>query len=189
MVELPSLYVHQETMRDDIRAALANHKRAILCAPPGTGKTRLAKWIMGSYANRDKRGDESGNAIFAVHRRGLVDNASNSFNEDPVLPHGIIMAGSETSPYERLQVASIDTKTRGIARVASTRLTGPMIWWSSMKRIRTSASYAPSLMHTTPSVKNLDCDKHTCWVYRRRHSTRSFTKSIVISSTDQHRNG
>ncbi len=110
MVELPSLYPHQETMRDDIRAALAKHKRAILCAPPGTGKTRLAKWIMGAYANREKRDGESGNAMFAVHRRGLVDNASNSFNEDPVLPHGLIMAGNETSPHEPIQVASIDTK-------------------------------------------------------------------------------
>jgi DNA repair protein RadD len=110
VVDLPSLYPHQETMRDDIRAALAKHKRAILCAPPGTGKTRLAKWIMGSYANREKREGESGNAIFAVHRRGLVDNASSSFNEDPVLPHGLIMAGNDTSPHESIQVASIDTK-------------------------------------------------------------------------------
>jgi superfamily II DNA or RNA helicase len=84
-------------MRDDTRAALAKHRRAILCAPPGTGKTRLAKWIMGAYANREKREGESGNAIFAVHRRGLVDNASSSFNEDPVLPHGLIMAGNDTS--------------------------------------------------------------------------------------------
>jgi len=110
VVELPSLYAHQETMRDDIRRALAKVRRAILCAPPGTGKTRLAKWILGSYSNREKRAGESGHAMFAVHRRGLVDNASNSFKEYPSLPHGVIMAGFDTDPEANIQVASIDTK-------------------------------------------------------------------------------
>ena len=110
VIDLPSLYSHQERMRDDIRDALAKHRRAILCAPPGTGKTRLAKWIMGSYALREKRENESGRAAFMVHRRGLVNNASDSFNESPELRHGLIMAGCETTPGLPLQVASIDSK-------------------------------------------------------------------------------
>ena len=109
-VELPSLWPHQETMRDDIRASLAKYRRSILCAPPGTGKTRLAKWILGAYVNKGKQEGQSGHAMFAVHRRGLVDNAEDSFRETPVLPHGIIMAGRETSPNANIQVASIDTK-------------------------------------------------------------------------------
>jgi len=108
-IQLPNLYDHQSTMRDDIRTALAKHRRVILCAPPGTGKTRLAKWIMGSFANREKRDGESGSAIFAVQRRGLVANASDSFSESPELPHGLIMAGCETSPGCGIQVGSIDT--------------------------------------------------------------------------------
>lgn len=109
VIELPSLYSHQETMRDEVRASLARHKRVVLCAPPGTGKTRLSKWILGSYANRPQLDDESGRALFAVHRRGLVDNASNSFGQGPTLPHGLVMSGRKTNLAETIQVASIDT--------------------------------------------------------------------------------
>lgn len=110
MVIIPELYPHQVAMRDDLRAAIAKHRRVILCAPPGTGKTRLAKAILGSFANRQKKDGESGHAMFAVHRRGLVDNASDSFSEPPELPHGVIMSGRETNGGCSIQVASIDTK-------------------------------------------------------------------------------
>lgn len=109
VIELPSLYAHQGDMRDRTRIAMSCDKRVILCAPPGTGKTRLAKWILASFANRPQMEGESGKALFAVHRRGLVDNASNSFREIPVLPHGLIMSGRKTNFSESVQVASIDT--------------------------------------------------------------------------------
>lgn len=109
-ITLPDLYPHQETMRDEVRTALGKYRRVILCAPPGTGKTRLAKNILGSFSNRTKKDGESGFALFAVHRRGLVDNASDSFTEYPQLRHGVIMSGRETSGGCDIQVASIDTK-------------------------------------------------------------------------------
>lgn len=109
LIQLPTLYPHQEEMRDAIRKSLFNHRRSILCAPPGTGKTRLAKWIMGSYANRPKSEGQSGFSLFVVHRRGLVDNASHSFGESPELPHGIIMSGRDTDFGHAVHVASIDT--------------------------------------------------------------------------------
>jgi len=109
MIELPELYTHQETMLNDVRTALSKHRRAILCAAPGTGKTRISKRILASYANRPQLEGESGRALFAVHRRGLVDNASNSFGEAPRLPHGVIMSKRKTNLTESVQVASIDT--------------------------------------------------------------------------------
>lgn len=96
-------------MRDNARKALYIHKRVVLCAPPGTGKTRTAKWVMTSFANRPQAEGESGRALFVVHRRGLVDNASNSFGELPALPHGVIMSQRKTKLDESVQVASIDT--------------------------------------------------------------------------------
>jgi len=109
MIELPSLYDHQSSLRDRTRPALAQHRRVILTAPPGSGKTRLAKWIMGASANRTPGDNQSGKSLFAVHKRGLVENASNSFAEEPELPHGVIMSGVDTAWGHRTQVGSIDT--------------------------------------------------------------------------------
>jgi superfamily II DNA or RNA helicase len=47
--------------------------------------------------------------LFTVHRRGLVDNAIDTFNRGPVLPHGVVMSGRDTDWSKRVQVASIDT--------------------------------------------------------------------------------
>ena len=109
MIELPSLYDHQVELRDRVRVSLLKNRRVILCANPGFGKTRCAKWILGAAANREVKPNQSGRALFCVHRRGLVDNAIDSFAEDPPVPHGTIMSGCETSYGSRVQVASIDT--------------------------------------------------------------------------------
>jgi len=109
MIQLPTLYPHQESLRDRTRAALAQHGRVILCAQTGVGKTRCAKWILGASLNRTPGERASGKSLFAVHRRGLVDNAIASFKEDPPLPHGVIMSGEETAYPRRVQVASIDS--------------------------------------------------------------------------------
>ena len=108
-VTLPTLYDHQADQRDRLRKSLARHGRVIACAPPGTGKTRLAKWILGAGLNRTHNEKQSGRSLFAVHRRGLVDNATSSFQEDPALPFGVIMSQRESAYGYRLQVASIDS--------------------------------------------------------------------------------
>jgi DNA repair protein RadD len=108
-ITLPDLYPHQEQMRDEIRKALRDHRRAILQAPPGTGKTRIAKWVLASFSNRPQFDGESGKALFSVHRRGLVDNAAHSFDQSPRLPNGVIMSGRKQNLTESVQVASIDT--------------------------------------------------------------------------------
>jgi len=69
----------------------------------------MAKWILAASANREPSEKQSGHSLFAVHRRGLTDNAVDSFGEEPALPHGIIMSGRDTSYGDKIQVASIDT--------------------------------------------------------------------------------
>lgn len=109
MIDLPLLYTHQDDLRDRTRTSLGKHIRVIMCAQAGVGKTRIAKWILGSSANREPNPNQSGRSLFTVHRRGLVQNASDSFNEEPRVPHGVIMAGEETHYGRRVQIASIDT--------------------------------------------------------------------------------
>lgn len=109
MIVLPSLYQHQEGLRDRTRDSLAKNSRVILCANPGFGKTRCAKWILGTAANREPNERASGQSLFCVQRRGLVDNASASFAEEPKLPHGVIMSGKDSAFSRRIQVASIDS--------------------------------------------------------------------------------
>ena len=108
-ITLPSLYSHQEKLRDDTRAALGRHGRVILSAPPGVGKTRISKWILGASMNRTPGDKASGRSLFAVFKRSLVDNAIGSFKEEPGLPHGVIMHGEDTSYGSKVQVASIDS--------------------------------------------------------------------------------
>ena len=107
MVIQPTLYDHQGDMVSTLRKSISKNRASILQAPPGTGKTRIAKWMLGAAANREPKPDQTGKSLFAVHRRGLVDNASNSFGESPELPHGILMSGVEHNTSERVQVASV----------------------------------------------------------------------------------
>ena len=81
----------------------------ILQAEPGVGKTTIAKWILAAYRNQERNESQSGHALFSVFGRGLVDNASNSFQQAPKLPHAVLMSGKDCNPHQEIQVASIDT--------------------------------------------------------------------------------
>jgi DNA repair protein RadD len=98
-----SLYPHQEQFVTALRASLAKHRRVIACARTGFGKSRVAKWIAAQTAANDFR------VLVAVHRRGLVDNLSDAFCEDPELRHGILMSNEESRVNLQIQIASIDS--------------------------------------------------------------------------------
>ena len=119
-IEAPSLYSHQDSQLARLRESLAKHGASILCANPGVGKTRMSKAILAKFllATQHRQMAEcgrSGRAVFCVHRRSLVDNASNSFKEIPKLPHGIIMSKSPTDWSKQVSVGSIDTMLNKIA--------------------------------------------------------------------------
>jgi DNA repair protein RadD len=109
MIELPNLRQYQIENVQAVQRALLEHRRVINCMPTGSGKSTVAKYILGSKLLKEPRSSQSGNAVFAVHRRGLVDNAIQTFDREPHLPHGVAMSGRATNWRQRTQVASIDT--------------------------------------------------------------------------------
>lgn len=99
-----SLYDFQETaveaLRENIRAGVKNQ---MLCAPTGAGKTRMALHLISECRARGKR------SIFVVDRTALLDQTSAAMDEQEI-PHGVIAAKHwRWRPWERVQVASVQT--------------------------------------------------------------------------------
>ena len=81
---------YQAKMIDDARRSLAIHKRILLVAPTGAGKTVLALEMIRGAVARGKR------VLFLCHRRELVRQSSRAFWKAGV-PHGMVMAGKQMS--------------------------------------------------------------------------------------------
>lgn len=97
------LRAHQEHVLDMLREAMRRHRAVILYAPTGFGKTEVAVALMLAVAAKGNR------AAFLCDRITLTNQASNRFTQYEV-DHGVLMAGhSRFRPYERLQVASVQT--------------------------------------------------------------------------------
>ena len=67
--------------------------------PTGGGKTSVAASMMKRYSSELK------SAIFVVHRREIVHQASERLRQEGVA-HGIIMAGEKDRSLDRIQVCS-----------------------------------------------------------------------------------
>ena len=81
---------YQHAMLDGARNSLARHKRILLVAPTGAGKTVLALEMIRGAVARGKR------VLFLCHRRELVRQSSRAFWNAGV-PHGMVMAGKGMS--------------------------------------------------------------------------------------------
>ena len=105
-----SLRGYQHDCIKKVGKSIREHERSILCAQTGSGKTRMAKWMLGRYAEQKPKS----HCAFLVERRGLVYNASDSFlnteGDQPPLDHAIIMSGTGGINWKmKTHVCSIDT--------------------------------------------------------------------------------
>lgn len=109
---------YQEDMIRRCRQALRRHRRVLLQAPTGAGKTALASYMAGQSA-------ANGRAVwFICHRAELVTQTSLTFRRFGIA-HGIISAGIPMDLRQSVQVCSIDTLKNRLAKLPPPAL---VIW-------------------------------------------------------------
>jgi superfamily II DNA or RNA helicase len=90
-----------------IRHAIAAGKRRIcLVAPTGSGKTKLAAFMVREARRKMKK------VAFVCDRINLIDQTSRVFDAEEI-PHGVMQANHyRVVPWERVQVCSVQTLAR-----------------------------------------------------------------------------
>lgn len=95
---------YQQRMIDDTREAMRKHRRVLLQAPTGAGKTAITVYMMGMSAERGI------SSMFCVHQNELLKQTSAALWRQS-LSHGVIAAG-RTKSHLPAQVASVQTLVR-----------------------------------------------------------------------------
>lgn len=105
---LPELRQFQIATLEKIRNGFKDgHKRQVVCAPTGAGKTILAMSLIESCYNKGKR------AVFMADRKTLVNQSSTVADLAGLTDHSVFMAQHERfNPAKRIQIASIQTIAR-----------------------------------------------------------------------------
>lgn len=94
---------YQQKFIDDIRNEFIHgQKRVVGVAPCGAGKTIMTGWMIRESLQRGF------SSIFFVHRRELIEQTSDTFNQLHI-PHGIICGGFKPNYNLPVQIASVQT--------------------------------------------------------------------------------
>ena len=97
------LWDYQTAAIDQLRTALKQgHKRPILCAPTGSGKTEMAIHLIQEAARKGSK------VAFVADRRSLVKQTSRRLTDYGVW-HGVAMGSDTVGRFEPIQVCSAQT--------------------------------------------------------------------------------
>lgn len=101
---------YQTDLLNRARAAFrAGHRRVLMVAPTGAGKTVLAASMLGGAAQKRNT------SMFLVHRRELLKQTSATFRQVGI-DHGIIGAGFEPNPLHGVQLAGVQSLVRRLGQ-------------------------------------------------------------------------
>jgi superfamily II DNA or RNA helicase len=98
----------QAAALESVRAAMRDrHKRIILQAPTGMGKTLMAAHMITGMVNRGLR------LLFVMPALGLMDQTIEAFRREGILDVGVIQANHPmTNPNAQVQIAMVQTLSR-----------------------------------------------------------------------------
>jgi DNA repair protein RadD len=89
---MTALYPFQQAAVDEIEGKIAeDHRRIILVAPTGCGKTVISSAVIGRVVAKHQR------VLVLAHRREIITQMSDKLATHGVL-HGIVMAGVDPRP-------------------------------------------------------------------------------------------
>ena len=91
---------YQEDLIKQARVELRNHKSILIQGSTGMGKTVLSSSMLKSLADQNKRG------LFICHRRELIKQTSDSFNEFNI-DHSVIATSYKLDLKTHIQICSV----------------------------------------------------------------------------------
>lgn len=104
-----TLRPYQSKLIDDTRSALRRVRSVLIQLGTGAGKTVLAAFMLGTARSRGRR------SWFIAHRDFLLEQTALTFDKIGI-PYGFIAAGRLQDASEAVQICSVGTLTRRLAR-------------------------------------------------------------------------
>jgi superfamily II DNA or RNA helicase len=100
---IQTLRPYQQQAVDETRAQLRTHRRVLIVAPTGAGKTTIGAEIIRLTVERGRR------VWFLAHRKELIEQCSTRLDQFGIR-HGVVMGQHwRDRPHELVQVASVQT--------------------------------------------------------------------------------
>ena len=96
---------YQTDIVDSLRLTLGKHRRSVLCAPTGAGKTIMFTYMISEHLKR------GGNVLVLTHRTELLKQSGSSFQKFGLSPE-YITAGSKPDLTAKLHVCMVETLER-----------------------------------------------------------------------------